>query len=150
MNIKKIIMNFSDYLFHRNKANSNFQLLNVEKDAQEEDSPIATTYTYTCANPLLVSYRYGFNVDMNSYELSIKFNDADAMNTQLRSVYLAVSDDDQQFLKQLTIPDFKPKRGCYYYGNAEVGLDEVWVAVFEFAGSEYGCAYLKYIKALDD
>lgn len=129
---------------------STFQLLSVEKEEQESDSPTTTTYTYTSAVPLIVSYRYGFNIDRNSYELAIKFADTDVANTQLRSVYFDVSDEDQQFLKKLKITDFKPEQGCYYYAKAELEIDEVWVATFEFGGSDYGIAHLKYIKSPDD
>lgn len=148
--MKKIMLLLFGFLFHWNTQASVFQLVNVEKDEQEEDSPIATTYVYTSAKPLFVSYRYGFNLDMNTYELAIKFADTDAANTRLKSVYLAVSDEDQRFLKQLKIPNFKPRQGCYYYGNAQVSLDEVWVEVFDFGGSDYGGAYLKHIKLLDE
>lgn len=148
--VKKIIIYLLGFLFHWNTHASVFQLVDTEKDEQEKDSPTVTTYTYTAAMPLMVSYRYGFNLDMNTYELAIKFDDIDTQNTKLRSVYLGVSDEDQYFLKLLKIPDFKPKIGCYYLGNAEVSLDEVWVATFDFGGSDYGGAFLKDINLHDN
>lgn len=147
--MKKIIALLFGLLFNCTAHATTFQLVGIEQDEPDEDSPVATIYTYTALKPLIVSYRYGFNLDLNKYELAIKFSDSDAINTPLRSVYLSVMDDDQQFLKRLNITDFKPKQGCYYLGKAEIRLDEVWVATFEFGGSDYGSAYLRDLKALD-
>ena len=111
------------FLFSTQLVAAPFQLLATEKDEYEEDTPQGTTYTYTAGQPLMVDWRYGFNIDMDRYELAVKFSDDDTRSTQLKAIYLAVN-DDQVFYPQLNIPNYKPQYGCYFYGQAEVILDD--------------------------
>lgn len=85
---------------------------------------------------------------MGSYELAVKFSHNDTQSTQLNGVYLALSDDLKRY-PQLRIPNNQPKTGCYYYGHAEISLEEVWITVYNFGDGQYGGVSLKSLKSLD-
>ncbi|TCM69148.1 hypothetical protein EC844_10393 [Acinetobacter calcoaceticus] len=146
--MKKILRCISLWLFNTAAIAETFTLIEKEHEKGDRYNPSTTSYSYIANKPLNIQYFYGYDSDWGKAILAIQFSELDTQGTFLGTTQYPIEDEQQAFLKSLSIPNKNPKTGCTYHGEAVIKLDYVYVVRNDLTTSSNGGAFIYSIKPI--
>ena len=129
-----------------NSYASSFKLVDSEIEEGDDDNPSYIHYTYKTNKPLKAKYFYGYDVDNDEYNLSIRFNNDDIKSTHIGSTRLMI--DEQKYIKQLKVDEDPLDVHCFFTGDIMIEIDEVVLSKNSVTSSSYGIVFLRSLKEL--